>query len=282
MRVVTASPAHHMKSSHFLVIAAAVFTLSWAPVLPAAIYDLSATGTVVVPNPNGNAIFSIDFLKTTGTGVFNPFLTILETGTEQGYNGETQPFDTKRAPQYTHELRLSDLTISTTQDGAQFYSFLIDINESNNPLTSFITLDALKIYTSPALQPEVTAVANIDSLGTKIFDLDALEDSFFIYDDANTGSGQGDIAFFIPVSAFLNTAPSDFVYIYEGFGASLVAGAPAGSNGGFEETSLAGALVLVTPVPEVGSLVPLIAVLGAVLGGPFVRRGFGKLSRQTT
>jgi hypothetical protein len=271
-----------MKSSHFLVIAAAVFTLSWAPVLPAAIYDLSATGTVVVPNPNGNAIFSIDFLKTTGTGVFNPFLTILETGTEQGYNGETQPFDTKRAPQYTHELRLSDLTISTTQDGAQFYSFLIDINESNNPLTSFITLDALKIYTSPALQPEVTAVANIDSLGTKIFDLDALEDSFFIYDDANTGSGQGDIAFFIPVSAFLNTAPSDFVYIYEGFGASLVAGAPAGSNGGFEETSLAGALVLVTPVPEVGSLVPLIAVLGAVLGGPFVRRGFGKLSRQTT
>ena len=113
--------------------------------------------------------------KTTGTGVFSPFLTIMESGTEQGYNSGTQPFDTTRAPQYTHELRLSDLTISTTQDGAQFYSFLIDINESNNPLTSFITLDALKIYTSPGLQPEVTAVANIDSLGTKIFDLDALD-----------------------------------------------------------------------------------------------------------
>jgi hypothetical protein len=264
-----------MKSSHYLLIAAAVFTFSWAPRLPAAIYDLNASGTIVVPTVYGNAIFTTDFTQTAGTGTIDPFLSIQANGVEEGYNSVAQPLDTKRAPQYTHELQLSELTTSTIA-GVEYYSFLLDINESNNAANSMISLDALKIYTSATLQGLVT---DVDTLGTKRFDLDLPTDSFIKYDDLNSGSGQADIAFFIPTSAFLTASPTDYVYMYQKFGSSFTADAALNSDSGFEETRLAGELVI---VPEVGSVVPLIAVLGAVFGGPFVRRGLGKLNRRAT
>jgi hypothetical protein len=274
LRAVTVS-LDHMKSSQFFVIAAAVSTLSWAPVLPAAIYDLNASGTIVVPTAYGNAIFTTDFTQTAGSGTLDPFLTIQANGVEEGYNSSTANFDTKREPQYNHELQLSELTISTIA-GVEYYSFLLDIDESNSAANSMISLDALKIYTSATLQGAVT---DVDTLGTKRFDLDLPMDSFIKYDDLNSGSGQADIAFFIPTSAFLTASPTDYVYMYQKFGSSFTAGPALSTDSGFEETRLAGDLVI---VPEVGSLVPLIAVLGAVLGGPFVRRGFGKLNRRAT
>jgi hypothetical protein len=264
-----------MKSSHFFLLAAAVCTFSWAPVVTAAVYDLNGVGTVVVPNPAGNLVISANFIKA-GTGIFDPFLTIQASGTEQGFNSVTQPLDTKRAPVDTHELTKLQLVTSTTQTGVEYYSFLLDVNESNNPLTSFITVDALKIYTSPTM---LGTLSELETSGTLRFNLDANEDNTLVYNDANSGSGEGDIAFFVPVSAFVGVPDNYFVYIYQQFGATAVAGPPAGSNGGFEETSLAADLII---VPEVGSLVPLMAVLGAVFAGPFVRRRFGKLSPQTT
>ena len=266
-----------MKRSHLLFLATAFSTFSWVPLLPAAIYDLNATGTVVVPTSFGDAVFTVDYTQPAGTGVFEPFLTIQANGVEQGYNSSTPNFDTKREPQWNHEVKLSDLT-TTTVNGVEYFSFLLDINEPNSSATSMISLDALKIYTSSTL---LGAVTDINSLGTQRFDLDLPSDSYIKYDDLNSGSGQADIAFFVPTSSFLTASLTDYVYMYQKFGSNFSADTLLNSQGGFEETSLGGG-VSFNPVPEVGSLVPLIAVLGAVLGGPYVRRGFGKLNRRAT
>jgi hypothetical protein len=264
-----------MKSPCILPVAIAIAALSCSRCLTAAIYDLNATGTVVVPTVFGDAIFTVDYTQTAGTGTFEPFLTIQADGVEQGYNSSTPNFDTKREPQYNHELRLSDLT-TTKFNGVEYYSFLLDIDEPNNPNTSMISLDALKIYTSSTLQG---AVSDVSTLGTLRFDLDLPTDSYIKYDDLDSGSGQADVAFFIPTSSFLTASPTDYVYMYQKFGSNYSADMLLNSQGGYEETSLAGA---VTPVPEAGSLVPLVSVLGAVISSPWLRRRFGTLHQQAS
>lgn len=260
-----------MKTSSFLSLAAVLALSATAPIASAAIYDLNASGTVVVPTVFGDAIFTVDYTQPTGTGVFDPFLTIQANGVEQGYNSSTSNFDTKREPQWNHELKLSDLT-TTTVNGVQYYSFLLDINEPNSSAKSMISLDSLKIFTSSSLQGSVT---DVETLGTKRFDLDLPSDSYIKYDDMNSGSGQADIAFFIPTSYFL-TGPNaasgtDYVYMYQKFGSNYSADLTLTTEGGFEETSN-GNGVSFTPVPEPGAFIPLMAVLGAVVASPFVRR----------
>lgn len=258
----------HTRHHCLAILTALALTLTRAS---SAVYDLNATGTVIVPTIFGDAIFTIDYTQPAGTGVFDPFLTIQANGIEQGYNSSTPNFDTKREPQWNHELQLSDLT-KVTVGGVEYFSFLLDINEPNSANTSMISLDSLKIFTTSTLQG---AVSDPETLGTKRFDLDLPTDSYIKYDDLNSGSGQADIAFFIPTASFL-TGPNaasagDYVYMYQKFGTNIAAN--TFSQGGFEETRLGGA-VSFTPVPEPSALLPLIAVLGAVVAGPFVRRAF--------
>ena len=241
------------------------------PSASATVCDLTTQSTCVVSTIYGNAIFTTDFTQPAGSGVLDPFLTIQANGTEQGYNTSARQgvFDTKREPQYNHEIRLSDLA-TVTIDGTDYYSFLLDINEPNGGEKSQISLDMLKIYTSSQAGQ---TTKNVDSLGVKRFDLDLPEDSYIKYDDANSGSGQADIAFFIPTASFLtgaNAAKStDYVYMYQMFGANISADFDGTTQGGFEETAIG---VGVTPVPEVGTLLPLAGVLGAVVAVNQYRR----------
>jgi hypothetical protein len=230
----------------------------------AVVYDLSANSTVAVPTSTGTAIFTTDFTQPAGTGVLDPFLTIQAKGTEQGYNTSAKNgvFDTKREPQYNHEVKVSDLA-KVTVNGVEYYSFLLDINEPNS--ASQISLDALKIYTSTEAGQ---TTRNIDSLGTKVFDLDLPVDGYILYDDLNSGSGQADIAFFIPVSAFAGASPDDYVYLYQSFGQHVSADFDGSSSGGFEETSIGAA----QPVPEVAAIFPLAGVFGLAIAAHHWRR----------
>ena len=270
MEVIKVAEHLSMKTTRFLSTTIALALVSIAPRASAVIYDLNATGTVIVPTVYGDAIFTVDYTQPAGTGVFDPFLTIQANGVEQGYNSSTSNFDTKREPQWNHELQLSDLT-TTTVNGVEYYSFLLDINEPNSTTTSMISLDVLKIFTASSLQG---AVSDVETLGTKRFDLDLPVDGYIKYDDLNSGSGQADIAFFIPTASFL-TGPnaasgSDYVYMYQQFGSNYSANTSLTSQGGFEETRLGAASF--TPVPEPSAFIPLLTVLGAVIAGPLVRR----------
>lgn len=232
-----------------------------------AVVDLSTQSSVSLSTSYGTAIFTTDFSRPTGTGVFEPFLSIQANGTEQGYNTSAKNgvFDTKREPQWNHELQVQDLA-AVTIAGAEYYSFLIDINEENAGDRSLISLDALKIFTSDTAGQ---TTRNIENLGIKRFDLDLPTDSYILYDDANSGSGQGDIAFFIPTSAFLGASPTDYVYMYQMWGAHVSANFDYNTGGGFEETAIGYGVV---PIPEFTSILPLGLVLGAVVGVRHFRR----------
>jgi hypothetical protein len=253
-----------MKKLQLLTTTLLAATLFAALPARATVYDLTQQSAVTVSTIYGDAIFTTDFTRPTGTGVFDPFLSIQSNGTEQGYNTSAKQgvFDTKREPQWNHEIRLSDLC-SVTFEGVSYYSFLIDVNEPNAGTKSLITLDALKIFSSTKAGQ---TTRNVENLGTKLFDLDLPKDSYILYDDKNSGSGQGDIAFFIPTSAFAGVSPNDYIYMYQMWGSSDSDGI---SQGGFEETAIACGIV---PIPEVSTVFPLALVLGCVVGSTYLRR----------
>jgi hypothetical protein len=253
-----------MKTSSFLAVACLGAVLAVTPRAQAVVYDLSTTGTVVVATSTGNAIFTTDETQTAGTGVVDPFLTIQNNGTEQGYNTPTGVFDTKRQPQYTHSVKVSEL-VKVNINGVEYYSFLLDINEGNSASGAKISLDSMKIYTSPVGDQTTTTV---DNLGTKVFELDSLADNFVLYDDQNSGSGQHDIAFFIPAAGFVNASADDFVYLYLKFGGFSAPGFNGSSDGGFEEIRFGNP----QPVPEVAAFFPLAGVLGLAIGAQHFRR----------
>lgn len=212
------------------------------------VLDLGSSGSGSI----GGALFSTTGIQPTGTGVFDPFLTVHSSGTEQGYNSSSQPFDTMRAPQWNNELQVSDLRV-TMIGGVAYYGFVVDINEPNGGTTTAISLDALRIWVSPTLQNSTSTDASglfIGSLGTLVFDLG---NNSVRYDDQQHGSGSGDVNIFIPVSLFLNVDPDNYVYMYQRW---------SGTQGGFEETSVSGAS---QPVPETPAPLPVIVLLAAVL-----------------
>lgn len=248
----------------FIALFAAALTLA-ASTASAVTYNLNTIVTAPIDTLDGRGYFTTDILKTTGTGVIDPFLSIQNNGTEQGFNVSAGVADTKRNGQYTRTQTVADLQ-TVVVDGVSYYAFLIDINESNSAASSKISLNAIKLYTSSSL---VTTIAGLNS-ATLQWDMDSLQNNTILYDDINTGSGQGDIAFFIPTSAFAGVAQTDYFYLFQQFGGS---GGAFLTDGGFEETRHGGDLTFV-PIPETNALLPILAVLGVVVAGPFVRRCF--------
>jgi hypothetical protein len=253
------------------VFAAAV--LLSAAATQAAVYDLSTNSSVAVDTIYGTAIFQTDATQPAGSGFLDNkgdvFLTIHDKGTEEGYNTGAQPapFDVQRdGNRFNNGLKLSDLTVVTGAGGQTYFAFLIDINEPNSTATSTISLDSLKIYTSQTANQSTT---NIDSLGVKRFDMDLPQDSYIKYNDLNSGSGEGDIMFFIPTTAFftdgflgLNSANmNDYVYLYAKFGSNIAADTM--TQGGYEEFWT---VKNVAAVPEPSAVIPLMGVLGAAFG----------------
>jgi hypothetical protein len=231
--------------------------LAIASVAQATVLDLGSSGSGTV----GGAIFQTNSDHPTGTGVYNPFLTVQNDPWEQGYNGTNGNFDTKRVPQWNHEIRFSDLQ-ATTINGLQYFGFSVDINEPGGNKAG-ISLNGLSVWTSATLQTSTSTDANgffNGSLGTLRYDLGA---NSVLYNDQNTGSGGGDINIYIPISAFAGATANDYVYMFQRWGNT------DSSQGGFEETALIHGF---TPVPEMSALFPIVGLLVAVGSTRVLRR----------
>src|SRR5438067_13742854 len=130
--------------------------------------DLCSSGSGFL----GGAYFATTDIQPTGTGVFDPFLTIQNSPMEQGYNSSTGNFDTKREPVWNHEIQVSDLR-ATTINGVNYYGFVVDVNEPGGSKAN-ISLDGLKLFASSTLQNSTSTdskgVFN-GSLGNLVFDL---------------------------------------------------------------------------------------------------------------
>jgi hypothetical protein len=248
-----------MIKRNFTAALIAAGTLVMASIASAAVVDLNGDADESV-TING-AIFQTNDQHPTGTGVYNPFLTVQNKGWEQGYNSSAGNFDTTREPQWNHEIKFSDLQ-ATTINGIQYFGFSVDINEPNGA-KSEISLDALRVYTSSTLQTSTSTNSNgffNGSLGTLRYDLGANQ---IIYNDTDSGSGEGDINIYIPVSFFAGAQANDYVYMYQRWGNSDM------SEGGFEETALIRGL---TPIPEMSTFFPIIGLLVAVGSTHVLRR----------
>ena len=251
-----------IKASLIIASLAATIATSQAVVIN---LDKNNSGTA-----NG-ALFEVGSIHPAGTGVFEPFLTIQANGTEQGYNASNNNFDTKRVPQWNHEIKFSDMQ-ATVINGQQYFGFAIDVNEPNGGGKADISLTDLRIYTSPTLQNSTSTDRNGEfngSLGTLRYDLGNNE---VYYVDRHRGSGESDINVYIPVSAFAGTSGNDYVYMYQRWG-----NADAMSEGGFEETRL---IAGITPIPELSSFFPIIGLMVAVGATSVLRRR--KMAQQTT
>src|SRR6478672_10686316 len=112
-----------MIKRNFTAALVAAGMLTTAGFAQATVLDLGSSGSGTI---NG-ALFQTTNDHPVGTGVFDPFLTIQNKTWEQGYNSSTGPFDTKRVPQWNHEIQFSDLQV-TTINGQQYYGFNVDIN----------------------------------------------------------------------------------------------------------------------------------------------------------
>jgi hypothetical protein len=237
------------------LVAAGMFAI--AGVAQATVLDLGSSGSGSV---NG-AIFQTNNDHPTGTGVYNPFLTVQNDPWEQGYNATNGNFDTKRVPQWNHEIQFSDLQ-TTTINGTAYFGFSIDVNEPGGNKAG-ISLDAFSVYTSSTIQNSTSTNSSgffNGSLGTLRYSLGS---NSVTYNDQNTGSGGGDINVYIPVSAFAGTQANDYVYLYQRWGNT------DSSQGGFEETALIRGLA---PVPEMSALFPIFGLLVAVGSTSILRR----------
>lgn len=215
----------------------------------ATIVDLTTAGADGLIN--GAQFIQDNFEKSTGTGVFDPFVRIQNNGSEAGFNtdGGVQ-FETKQGS-WTHSIQLSDIPLCPDGDS---YDFRLDINEASNEPK--LSLDVLKIY--------LADVGDLDDYATELniltpaYDMDFLEDSVVLLDySIGSGSGSGDMTVCIPVDA-LGTDGSKYVYLYSEFG--IYAGTDEGwtSSDGFEEWG-----IIPDVIPEPATMVLL--GLGSVL-----------------
>lgn len=212
----------------------------------ASILDLtSAMSSGVI---NGARFETVDF-PGAGTGIFGPFVRIQANGTEQGYNtsGRPVPFDELTAANFTHDLQLNQIPTRVIS-GTSYYEFWLDINQNNG--NSLLSLDKIQLYTSAIGSQNTT---NVSSLGVLRYDLDLGGDNWIKMDYAlASGSGQGDIRMYVPVSFFSGALGTDFLYLYSRYGDNLA------SNDGFEEWA-----IRTVPGPGAGVVLGLGCVVAA-------------------
>ncbi len=201
-------------------------------------------------NVNGvdGSIWSSNITQPTGTGVYQPFLRLQNTPTEEGFNTDFTPFplDDKSPANFTHSVKWSSLQ-TITINNTDYYSFQLDANEQQNGSRSLISLDRLKIYTgtNPAL-------GDLSTLGNPLYDLDGISNqTVFIETALKPGSGTDDLTCYIPKSFFASVNPNDYMYFYSQFGLSdgLDPGLVSGAT--FEEwRAVQGQSTSPPPVPE--------------------------------
>src|SRR6185437_13060374 len=116
-----------------------------------------------------SAVFLEDATQPAGVGVFQPFLRLQASPTEQGLNTDATPvpYDDKSAANWTHSVRLSDVGVVSYQ-GAAYRAFGLDINQSDSGGNPLLNLTQLQLFT--ASQPNLTSVGQ---LGTPLYDLNA-------------------------------------------------------------------------------------------------------------
>jgi len=264
------------------------------------ILDISSTTTQQTIDTSsgqigGQFIVANNQVQPTGTGVFNPFLTIQQTGQERGFNWglgapqTTAVLDEKAGGSgRTAPLLLSDLQ-TTTIGGVAYYQFKLDVNQvSNDP----ISLNQVQIFQSGSpidanssgafslLGADSSHSALISFQGaTEVFRLNdqqnpstgggvSFDNNLEIWSPSNHGSGSGDMFLYVRASDF-DPANGGYVTLFSQFGN------PSGtysSNDGFEEWGALQGPNTVNAVPAPPAIALVVAACPVLLAGRLLGR----------
>jgi hypothetical protein len=228
-------------------------------------FDLTTASQVTVTGDvGGDAIFRNNWEQPTGTGVFDPFLTLDSNGQtstgntsiESAYNTDGTRaiyLDQQKPNAFNKTVRFGDL-----QNIGGYYVFDLDANEPGGG-KSLISIDNIRIYTSAGDKTLAgIGTANLDDLGTLRWamntplstgttppDLNGFNVTKWVKLDsnqnnndsskANGGSGQADMWVLIPVTAFGDAAADDYVWFYNLNGVHYTADGDLAAQAGFEE-----------------------------------------------
>jgi hypothetical protein len=227
-------------------------------------YDLSPKGPQSFNVPGdvgGTAIVRDYFSQPTGTGVFDPFLTLDSNGQtstssksiESAYNtdGHSHLYLDQLRPEWNTRLTFNSLA-DIKVNGNTYYGFLLDANEPDGNKRT-ISIDNIRIYTSATDNTASVGnnINNLNNLGTlrwalndpmKVngnfnvndwIKLDASQEN--IYNNANGGQGQSDMLLLVPASAFDGAKPTDYVWFYDLNGVQCAVDKQLAAQAGYEE-----------------------------------------------
>lgn len=210
--------------------------------------------------------------QSTGTGFIDSFLRIQQTGSERGYNTNTNQVLDNKDGNFTHSILLSDLAVQTI-NGVEYYMFILDINQTGpNPLLSLNQVQIFANSGDPGAGCTIDEAnpgdfANITGgCGTEVFTMSnntmGTDYELQLNYDLNSGSGSGDYQFLIAKSAFNGIPLTSNIILFSQFGSPNGA---YSSNDGFEEWwALRGTPGGTPPVPEPASLLLFGMGLGLV------------------
>jgi hypothetical protein len=150
-----------------------------------------------------------------GTGNYDPFLQVQETGSgdgvQKGYNTEPAAngeFDTKGiSPGNTHSLRVSAVPVQTFE-GSEYREFSLDSNDTGSD--SFMSIDEIKIFVDDQFaltdynETSETFGNDVGTAASKIWDLDGDGDQTILAQTQalEPGSGVSDITVLVPADVF--------------------------------------------------------------------------------
>jgi hypothetical protein len=203
------------------------------------------TVNLTYPSSQGtlnNAIFANSTFKA-GTGVVDSFLRVQAQGnntTEQGYNSDFRPkqFDEDTSGQRNKSLLTAAVPIAYI-GATPYLEFRLDVNESQQEETTYLSLDALKIYvtgnpsitgftpanTTGTIPPDTTGTfpTTGTNAATLVYDLDAGNLANWVGLKVTPGSGYGDVSVFVPANLFYNDAAltvpkAQYITLYSAFG----------------------------------------------------------------
>ena len=260
------------------------YDLSTAP--PAAPgYDVAVPGTIVIPNTSTFSYWEIIDQAPTGTGTFEPFLRLqgkndspfppMETGLNTNYGTPRDPVGSHQVPYddvssiWTHALTFSQLATVTIPPAVgnpaipagTYYSFTLDFNEPGSA-TRFLSAETFTIY--KGTNPLINSITdpNLTKLYTGILPASHV---LMDYTLASSGSGEADIQVFVPVAAFADAAPGDYLYLFNQLGgAGTVDGKDFSWTDRFEEWRALLGTPTVVPIPAAAWLLGsgLVGLIG--------------------
>jgi hypothetical protein len=196
---------------------------------------------------NGAIITNTTLAIATGTGVYDPFLSIQNSPEEEGFNTDSHdlPLDGNH-DEFTHSVLLSTVPVRTV-DGVEYLEFRADLNESNGQNADLILLEQLKIFQESS--PNMVE-ANWNGSGFYAGDVPEYtigDNQVLLSAKWDAGSGKGDYVFLIPKSNFdFSDTANPYLYVYMKMGLADNHD-PAQSDGGFEEFGVLSVPVVETP-----------------------------------